>query len=155
MTTTDLTPEELAAGWHQTEWTYIGRRMSRANKVVHFFLDANGETRSFAKVASSPVVGGVYLVEWLDNGDTISARIQSARYLRLTDDDNLAAWRLKDRAASTEQEAERARKRAAAENGDFGAMTLADVRAMMSRTVTSAQRAGTIAAVLNYIARGG
>lgn len=154
MTMTDLTPEELAAGWHQTEWTYIGRRSTRGGKPAHFFLDAAGETRSFAKVAASPIVGGVYLVEWLDNGDTISARIQGARYLRLSDDDNLAEWRLKDRAASAQLEAERARKRAAAENGDFGTLTLADVRAMMSRTVTSAARAGTIAAVLAYIERG-
>ncbi len=150
---TDLTPDEVAAGWQETEWTYIGRRLNRG-KPVHFFLDDSGEHRSFAKVSASPVVGGRYLVEWLDNGDTISARIQGARYTGVTDDPRLADWRLKDRTASTEQEADRARKRAATENGDFGALTLKDVRAMVSRSATSAQRAGTIAAVLVYIERG-
>lgn len=152
--TADLTLEEIAAGWHQTEWTYIGRRTTRTGKPAHFFIDAGGKSRSFAKVSASPVIGGVYLVEWLDNGDTISARIEDVRYLRMSADESLAAWRLADRAASAHLEAQRARKRAAAENGDFGSMSVADVRAMVSRQATSAARAGMIAAVLHYIERG-
>lgn len=150
-----MTPEDVAAGWTADEWTYTGRRSTRSGKPAHLFLDAGAQPHSFAKVSASPVIGGIYLVEWLDNDDdTISARIQAARYLRMTDDDRLAEWRLQDRAASTQLEADRARKRAAADNGEIGALTLADVRAMVSRLPTSAQRAGTIAAVLAYIERG-
>lgn len=153
-----LSPEDIAAGWTADEWTYTGRNYSTAGKQLwHTFTDHTGARRLFAKAPSGPIVGGRYVVESKIVGDRITARIQDARYVGMAaahDSTDLAGWRLRDRAAAAEQEAVRARKRAAGENGDFGAMTLCDVRAMVSRLPTTAQRAGTIAAVLAYIERG-
>jgi hypothetical protein len=153
-----LTDEEIAEGWTENEWVYIGRRFSAGDKKLWFnFRDHDGETRLFAKAPTSPVIAGRYAVQnrKLPEG-RCTARVQDARYVGpVAEPDHVVeVWRLQDPAAATQLEALRARKRAAADNGEIGDLTLADVRALVVHQATSTARAGMIAAVLNYIERG-
>jgi hypothetical protein len=153
-----LTDEEIAEGWTENEWVYLGRRFSAGDKKLWFnFRDHDGETRLFSRPPRSPVIGGRYAVQnrTLPEG-RCSARVQDARYVGpvAEPDHAIELWRLTDRSAATQLEALRARKRAAADNGEIGNLTLADVRALVVRQATSTARAGMIAAVLNYIERG-
>jgi hypothetical protein len=153
-----LTDEEIAEGWTENEWVYLGRRFSAGDKKLWFnFRDHEGETRLFSRPPSSPVVGGRYAIQnrRLPEG-RCSARVQDAGYVGpVAEPDRVVeVWRLQDRAAATQLEALRARKRAAADNGEIGDLTLAEVRALVVRQATSTARAGMIAAVLNYIERG-
>lgn len=128
-------------------WVYIGRRWANG-KLWFQFVDHRNEVVSYAKGPSGAVVGARYEVEATD--DSRTARIRTAHYVGPHSDfDMRDGWRLEDRAAITAQEAERARKRAASDNGDFGGLTLAEVRQLIQRQPAHVA-AGTVAAVLQY-----
>ena len=136
------------AAWERMELTYLGRRWSDGKRAVrHVFDDGTPECVLFAgKIMPAPVVGGVYSVERRGH----SFRVGAAEYVRDSDSDELAAWRLADRAALTQQERYRAAKRLNGENGDFGGLTLAELRDTMQGQLPHV-RAGTLAAVITWL----
>lgn len=128
-------------------WTYLGRRWANG-KLWFAFLDHRNELVHYGKGPAGAVVGGLYEVEAA--ADSRTARTKSARWTGRSDADQVAEWRLADRAATAAQEAERARKRAAADNGDFGSLTLAEVRRLIERQPAHVATS-TVAAVLGYL----
>ena len=132
------------------EWIYCGRALLTDNKVGHRWHTHMDEDFAFSKAPTGAVIGGRYEVQATADGQR--AALKSARYLGSsdTDEETLAAWRLKDRATAAAADLARAQRKAITENGDFGAMRLDDVRTFIS-TGTPAQRAGALAAVLRYL----
>jgi len=80
--------------------------------------------------APSACVGAVYRIHRTAEGAALIGGPQAPRYLRMSDDPRLPAWRAEHEHTKTRIEAARARKRAAAEHrGDLGRLTLAEAAA--------------------------
>jgi hypothetical protein len=132
------------------EWIYCGRTMLNDGKAGHRWRTHTDEDVAYSKAPTGAVIGGRYQVQ--STPDAHRAALKAARYLGQsdTDEEELAAWRLRDRAAAATADSNRAHRKAVTENGDFGAMQLRDVRTFLM-TGTPAQRAGALAAVLRYL----
>lgn len=147
---TDTAPDITTGddGFAERRWTYIGRRFGAKRKVLHHFVDHRGEVVGYDRGPDHAVIGGVYTVEALI--DSTSARPKSARYVERSKDPAVDEWRLRDRTTMTEVEQDREAKRQAADNGDFGSMTLRELRTLLRRRPFN-QQAGMLAAVIAYL----
>lgn len=136
--------------WTTEDWIYVGRRWGmRESKVYHVFkpISDSSDEKWFSKGPKNPIVGGVYDIKTKDD----SAVVRTAEYVRKSEDQGLVdEWRLLDRSAVTKQEALRATKRLAGENGSIGDLTLDDIHKVIHRQPRHMQ-AGTIAVVLQYL----
>lgn len=134
----------------EKEWIYCGRAMMRGDKLGHAWRSHLDTDVFYSKAPTGAVIGGRY--EVATNEDASTAALKSARYLGRAevDDQELAKWRMKDRAAAAAADSVRAHRKAVTENGDFGAMQLREVRIFL-HTGTPAQRSGALAAVLRYL----
>jgi len=138
--------EELEA----RPWYYGGRRLGKSNKVLHLWVDHKEEEHWYADAPSSAGIGRRYDVRCTADGGQAVTKSARLDYGEQELHGKTNEWRLEDRAASAEIERIRATKRAAADNGDLGDLTLSDVRALLNKGPWS-QRAGYLAAVLRYL----
>lgn len=138
--------------WETEEWTYVGRVLGFKKMQYRFIRPGEGDV-FYSAAPTGPVVGGVYSVEVKPASEGLTARVQGASYIRMSDSESLTTWRMDDKTAQVEQERRRAAKRMAAENSDIGALTLAEVAAIIGRQLPH-QRAGTLAVVLQYVGKG-
>ena len=138
------------------EWTFIGQRLDRKGKAACAWLDDTGEERWYNKaVAPSACVGAVYRIHRTAEGAALIGGPQAPRYLRMSDDPRLPAWRAEHEHTKPRIEAARARKRAAAEHrGDLGRLTLAEAAAWYRGHALPDQRAGALAVLIQYIQYG-
>jgi hypothetical protein len=131
------------------EWTYMGRRLSLTDKIAGRWIDHTGEERMFLKPPTGGVVGGRYQVRCSPDGSSLSTG--DPKYIGAADrPDDIAEWRLQDRAAYTELEAIRRRRKAASENSDFGDLTLKQVRQQLWHCSPS-QKGAVLAQLLGYL----
>jgi len=140
----------------QHDWTFVGQRLDQKGKASFAWLDDTDEVRWYGKaLAPSAVVGSIYRVYLTDEGAVLIGGAQAPRFLRMSDDARLPAWRAEHAYTRARIEAERARKRAAEEHrGDLGPMTLAEAAAWYRSRALPDQRAGVLAVLLNYIQYG-
>ena len=138
------------------EWTFIGQRLDRTGKAACAWLDDTGEERWYSKaVAPSACVGAVYRIHRTAEGAALIGGPQAPRYLRMSDDPRLPAWRAAHEHTKTRIEAARARKRAPAEHrGDLGRLTLAEAAAWYRGHALPDQKAGALAVLIHYIQYG-
>lgn len=131
----------------------VGLRAYRGGRFALTYLDENGEKRAWKKANLGGVIGGVYEVEI--EGDPSSVYSDTSRYVSIAEgrEEEIAKWRLLDRAARAEQEAIRAERRAKESNGDLGDLTLREIREIM-RGQLGHQRHGMLTAVSAYISGG-
>jgi len=97
-------------------------------------------------------VGSVYRVHLTEEGATLIGGPQAPRYLCMSDDARLPAWRADHAYTKARVEAERARKRAVEEHrGDLARLTLAEAAAWYRGHALPDQRAGALAVLIQYI----
>lgn len=88
------------------EWTYIGRRTGTSGKILHGWLDAEGEPRHYANLPGR-IIGGVFTV-WVDPESTsvYYKGKYAPSYLRRADVDaeERARWVAEDAAAGAERD---------------------------------------------------
>lgn len=148
-------PDQPDDGRVTEHWTYAGKRAS-GDDYPHLFLDAAGKERYFSgKVMAHPGIGARYAVSVLHrpDDDRVSAYIEAARYVGMTDDaDAVARWRFENMAAEAERQKVLAEKRIHRDNGHIGDLTLTDLRDLLRRQPSMIRR-GTIAAVTEWLLR--
>jgi len=140
----------------QHDWTFVGQRLDRKGKATFAWLDDADEVRWYGKLlAPSAVVGSVYRIHLTEEGAVLIKGAQAPRFLRMSDDARLPAWRAEHAYTRARIEAERARKRAAEEHrGDLGRMTLSEAAAWYRSRALPDQRAGALAVLIQYIQYG-
>jgi len=100
-------------------------------------------------------VGSVYRIHLTEEGTVLIGGALAPRFLRMSDDARLPAWRAEHEYTRARIEAERAWKRAADEHrGDLGCLTLAEAAAWYRSRALPDQRAGALAALISYIQYG-
>ncbi len=135
------------------DWTYIGQRLDRTGKAHVCWLDDTGEERWYGKaLAPSAAVDSVYRVHLTEEGAALIGGAQAPRYLPMSDDARLPAWRADHAHTRARVEAECARKRAVEEHrGGMGRLTLAEAAAWYRGHALPDQRAGALAVLIQYI----
>jgi len=94
------------------EWTFIGQRLDRKGKAAFAWLGDTGEERWYSKaVAPSACVGAVYRIHRTAEGAALIGGPQAPRYLRMSDDPRLPAWRAEHEHTKTRIEAARPQAR--------------------------------------------
>ncbi len=139
------------------EWTFIGQRLDRTGKAAFAWLDDSGEERWYSKAVApgAGAVGSVYRVHLTEEGAILIGGAQAPRYVRMSDDARLPAWRADHEHTKVSIEAARARKRAAVEHrGDLGRLTLAEAAAWYRGHALPDQRASALAVLIHYIQYG-
>jgi len=140
----------------QHDWTFIRQRLDRQGKATFAWLDDADEVRWYNKpLAPSAAVGGVYRLHMTEEGAVLIGGAQAPRFLRMSDDARLPAWRAEHAYTRARIEAERARKRATEEHrGDLGRMTLSEAAAWYRSRALPDQRVGALAVLIQYIQYG-
>jgi len=106
-------------------------------------------------VAPSAAVGSVYRIHRTAEGAALIGGAQAPRYLRMSDDARLPAWRADHEHTKVSIEAARARKRAAEDHrGDLGRLTLAEAAAWYRGHALPDQKASALAVLIQYIQYG-
>jgi len=138
------------------DWTFVGQRLDQKGKATFAWLDDTDEVRWYGKaLAPSAVVGSIYHVYLTDEGAVLIGGAQAPRFLRMSHDARLPAWRAEHDYTKVRIEAERARKRTAEEHrGDLGRMTLSEAAAWYHSRTLPDQRAGALAVLISYIQYG-
>ncbi len=144
----------LPDGWTTERWVYIGRRWS--TKLVHSYVRETGPHDAdhemwYSRAPKWAAIGSVYEIE--TNGSQARIPKTASSVGAVDDEDQLGTWRVLDRSAAAVQESARAAKRLASQNGDFGALTLEQLRDTMESQPRHVQD-GTLVAVMRYLTRG-
>lgn len=148
-TTTDAptAPDEL----ERHLWTYQHRVELVGGKRGHAWRNHHGEEVYFADSPKHASPGAIYEVSCTPDGH--SAGFRSADYQRQADDvddELLARWRAEHRAVQAALDAQAAERKAKADSGDLGAMSLADASRWINNGLPNA-RAARLAVVLKYL----
>ncbi len=78
----------------QHDWTFVGQRLDRKGKGLFAWLDGTGEERWYGKaLAPSAAVGSVYRIHLTEEGTVLIGGALAPRFLRMSDDARLPAWR--------------------------------------------------------------
>lgn len=143
-------------GYIPERWIYEGRRLGSKDKLMSTWHRETEEKASWfaGKTVAGAVVGGIYELKTLTREDGVTVRFGSAKYIeRVPDEVLIARLRAEDRAANIQYEAGLAQKKLAKDNGDIGALTLAELRKIMHSSMP-ARRTALAATVLNYLNMG-
>lgn len=102
----DQTTKTEDDGFREARFVYLGRRLGKGGKVA-YALHKIGEVGSTSELwyAQSPKVGvgSIFTAEALEDGDRMSIRFATVRYVEPYPERELASiWRAKDLAAEAE-----------------------------------------------------
>jgi hypothetical protein len=142
------------------QWQFAGRRLgAKSNKILHAFVDGDGEQHAFPATVGGSVIGWTYDIDVERDGDnmTVFGKAVAAadqggvRDLSEADAARLAAWRAEDRDARLRRDVELAEKAAARDQLDLSELTLAEARRWVQAPSSRSLQAARLALVIKEL----